>query len=34
MNPPAPSHARLVIREPASGEEPTVFTCTDDEAAR
>ena len=34
MNPPAPSQARLVIRDPASGEKPTVFTCADDEAAR
>jgi hypothetical protein len=34
MNPPAPSQARLVIRDLASGEKPTVFTCADDEAAR
>ena len=34
MNPPAPSQASLVIRDPASGEKPTVFTWADDEAAR
>ena len=34
MNPPAPSQARLVIRDPASGEKPTESTCADDEVAR
>jgi predicted dinucleotide-binding enzyme len=34
MNPQVPSRARLVIRDPASGEKPTMITCADDDAAR